>query len=603
MDSERLDVKNRIVRINDNLDKKLIAFKSQNYDTLRNECITYKRLFEDSLFLLEAKSIYYTKEIPEDILWKRPMEICENPQFIIREPNISDFDQGILKNSSLVIGCSSLILKTELFEFVIPSGQHFGYPNYCGIFHFRFWYYGKWVDVAIDDRLPVDSNNNLIFGKNKVLTNEFWFPLFEKAYAKFCGSYEHLECINSANFLVDLTSAIVEEFEIKNLQNENRKHEIWNFMKNSLDRESLIRAYISPNPKIKGLRLTNGLAIDRYYAVGKMTTVTNENKKFDLIKIRNQWDEKADWRLPWSEKVNYLIENNEEIEKILLKSDDFCEGEFWLMFDDFYRYFETIQICELTIDAFFLESVRNKDGQKSKFCWNLFSYHGEWIPMKSSGGSGRINEEQYWKNPQLMFTINETDLPGDAKVTTLIISLYQKYLRELNTETNGKSKEKFIQFRIYRVIDENLALEAKNNCFRLYASNLEKCATSGGYINKTEVVKRFKLTPGSYLIIPSCYDIGIKGEFLLRVCSEYPIKERNVSILEEFKSSLEKDDIVFPINRATQCLSNSDKKIDCEGFVTSNVCSHIKELGFYVGDSVFKDNDKVDIKKKNKFFD
>ena len=45
----------------------------------------------------------------------------------------------------------------------------------------------------IDDFLPVDSNDRLIFSKNHDRKNEFWAALFEKAYAKLCGSYEALD--------------------------------------------------------------------------------------------------------------------------------------------------------------------------------------------------------------------------------------------------------------------------------------------------------------------------------------------------------------------------------------------------------------------------
>ena len=54
-----------------------------------------------------------------------------------------------------------------------------------GAYHFRFWNYGEWCDVVVDDYLPTTLNSkNLLFCYNGSYRNEFWNSLAEKAFAK-----------------------------------------------------------------------------------------------------------------------------------------------------------------------------------------------------------------------------------------------------------------------------------------------------------------------------------------------------------------------------------------------------------------------------------
>ena len=82
----------------------------------------------------------------------------------------------------MVNAATFLTKKENTLQKVIPAAQSFKANWYAGVFHFRFWRYGDWEEIIIDDRLPT-VEGKLVFVHSKH-HNEFWGSLLEKAYAK-----------------------------------------------------------------------------------------------------------------------------------------------------------------------------------------------------------------------------------------------------------------------------------------------------------------------------------------------------------------------------------------------------------------------------------
>ena len=92
----------------------------------------------------------------------RPHEICErnkqegaelSPEMFVGETNRFDVNQGQLGDCWFVATLSLLAENDYFLDRVIPPGQSFN-KGYHGIFKFRFFKFGEWVEIVIDDRLP-----------------------------------------------------------------------------------------------------------------------------------------------------------------------------------------------------------------------------------------------------------------------------------------------------------------------------------------------------------------------------------------------------------------------------------------------------------------
>ena len=206
---KKLNINKSITRIANFYDSKILPFKNQVYEDLKRECLRNKRLFKDPLFPAESQSMFYKSSPPAGIIWKRARDIAIEsrlqPKLIVNTANANDLCQGQVGDCWFIAAASAISQVNDIFDKVMPKNQSFEETDYAGIFHFRFWIYGSWYDVVIDDYLPVWQNSGLVYCKNRNEPNEFWPSLIEKAYAKVYGSYECLEGGFTNDALVDMS--------------------------------------------------------------------------------------------------------------------------------------------------------------------------------------------------------------------------------------------------------------------------------------------------------------------------------------------------------------------------------------------------------------
>ncbi|XP_066550331.1 calpain-3 isoform X4 [Amia ocellicauda] len=509
-------------------EKRLKSFRE-----LRDKYVRKKVLFEDPTFKADESSLFYSRSYPIKFEWKRPPEICENPQFIIGGANRTDICQGDLGDCWLLAAIACLTLNEKLLYRVIPPDQSF-VDNYAGIFHFQFWRYGDWVDVVIDDRIPT-FNNQLVFTKSAE-RDEFWSALLEKAYAKLHGSYEALKGGNTTEAMEDFTGGVTEFFEMK-----EAPKELFKIMKKALERGSLMGCSIdSLVPARFETRTVTGLVKGHAYSVTGVEEVKqtqHKENKVRLVRLRNPWGQ-VEWNGPWSD-------NSKEWSTILKAEKDKLQhqvaedGEFWMSFEDFKKNFTKIEICNLTPDALEDDKIHK---------WTVSVNEGRWVRGCSAGGC-RNYPDTFWTNPQYRLRLlEEDDDPEDNEVAcTFVVALMQKNRRK---ERKMGANLFTIGFAIYEVPKEmhgNKQHMPKD--FFLFNASKARCKS---YINLREVTQRFRLTPGEYVIIPSTYEPHQEGEFILRVFSE----KRNTS--EEIENRIEADHPVKPKKKQKPIIFVSD---------------------------------------------
>ncbi|XP_071369789.1 calpain-2 catalytic subunit-like [Centroberyx affinis] len=481
-----------------------VKYLNQDYETLRRNCFECGRLFQDETFpplpaSLGFKELGANSYKTRGVSWKRPTELTSNPEFIIAEATRTDICQGALGDCWLLAAIASLTLNKEVLARVVPHGQSFKDGEYAGIFHFQFWQFGEWVDVVIDDRLPV-KDGELLF-VHSAEGREFWSALLEKAYAKVNGCYEALSGGSTTEGFEDFTGGIAEVHELS-----RPGPHLFHIIQKALNRGSLMGCSIditssSDSEAVTRQKLVKGHA----YSVTGAAQVEYRGGMEKLIRIRNPWGQ-VEWTGPWSDgSMEWRQISDDDRERLSHRSED---GEFWMSFSDFLRHYSRLEICNLTPDALTDDSFKK---------WALSKFDGSWRRGSTAGGC-RNYPNTFWTNPQFVIKLEEEDDdPEDGEAgCSFVVGLIQKNRRRMRKMGEDMNT---VGFAIYEVPDEvsgQRNVHLNRNFFLRNAS----AARSETFINLREVSSRFSLPPGEYLVLPSTFEPQKNGDFCVRVFSE-----------------------------------------------------------------------------------
>lgn len=500
----KLDVKEMEVR----------KFYQQDYSKLRKELLRSEKLFEDPRFdprrieLTEGAggnlSIYGfrgNRYRGNEIEWRRPGEISSDPKMFVNDNSRFDINQGEIGDCWFLAALANLAENKECFDRVVPSRQSFNRREYTGMFRFRFYRFGEWVEVVVDDRLPT-RNGKLIYLKSRE-SNEFWSALLEKAYAKLYGSYKVLEGGITIEAAVDFTGGIPEMIDLNRIGGDEQKS-LFDYMKNADDKNAFMSCSLS-NSSYQNEAQRKGLQARHAYTITKVVEIRGRGIRgsIPLIRLRNPHGNNKEWTGDWSDRDPHWKNVPSRIREDLdLRLDD--DGEFYMSFNrDFIKYFGDVEMVHLTPGTI-RDIASGEDEDRRKY--NMIHFKGEWSrSLGTAGGCGNDSVASFAQNPQFFFSIREpsSGLRSYEKKCPVVVSLAQRVLE--------RKSEYAIGFKIYKAEPGVEKVDAR---FLSYNQHVAKTAQ---FINLREISLRAELGEGDYLVIPSTFHRGEEGQFLLRL--------------------------------------------------------------------------------------
>ncbi|XP_069110491.1 calpain-2 catalytic subunit-like isoform X2 [Argopecten irradians] len=446
--------------------------RPEDYDYEQIPVTSGGSLYEDRDFPLDVA----LPSRPDGIEWKRPTEIRSNPVLFSDGTRRYDIGQGSIGTCWFLSMVSVIADRPKLIRQVIPRNAYpVGTPDYKGMFHCRFWRYGIWDDIYIDDFLPIVYGDKVYSAHSATNENEMWVALLEKAFARSYGSYEAVTGGLTADSFIALTAGVPEMIDIQKKDVSARA--LFNRITNALRSGAMVACTV-PDKYDNHQGLVGGHA---YSLTG--TDMGNDTR---LIRVRNPWG-KHEWTGAWSDGSAEWS----SVPEGAVQAPNIDDGEFYMSLDDFMTYFSDVTICCLTPDF-------DRDGSSDTLN-HITCIYGDWRGKNAAGFQKKL------ENPKYLIEVTDKSCDETGRVP-MVVQIIQR--------THQRKKDKIsIRCDLFKVL---------SSAGGLYVID-ELGENTNSYKQDQQASFRYSVTPGQYIVIPSAIEEGLEKEFMVRVFSTAPL--------------------------------------------------------------------------------
>ncbi|KAL4222080.1 peptidase C2 [Mactra antiquata] len=427
----------------------------------------------------------------EDVEWKRPGEFREAPVLFSDGTTRYDIGQGSAGTCWFLSMVAMLADRPKVFHRVVPKDA---WNPEGGYFYCYFWRFGRWERVFIDDYLPIVHGTAQWGAKSAEDENEMWPSMLEKAFARFHGNYNAVYGGQSGDAFLAMTGGVSEYIDFDDAleadadsSRMSKALELHKRLKNACRHGESMLATEVPAKYDKHCGLVGGHA---YSLTGADTVQSHDGKPVHLVRVRNPWGH-TEWKGPWSDgSAEWDTVDSSNIPHA--NADD---GEFYMSLQNFIKYFSGVTVCSMIPDF-------DQDGCKDSlnYCTTIF---GEWFGDTAAGFHNRMN------NPRYMFELPEDGADSDGLVP-IVVQICQKL-------EHRKHNKFSIRVDLVKVLGQKGDNSGPICIMELLGdvTNVYKC--------ERQMSVRYKVTPGTYAVIPSCMEPGREKEFIVRTYTTGPL--------------------------------------------------------------------------------